>query len=132
MQAARLQFALDHQDWTLEDWKNVIWTDETSIILGHRRGAIRVWQHIEQRYDKTVIRRRWKRGSEFMFWGCFSYDKKGPMHIWKPETAQERAQAQKELDALNTKLEPQCREEWELATSMRRINLRRKPGGRIP
>ena len=43
MQAARLQFALDHQHWTLEDWKNVIWSDETSIILGHRRGAICVW-----------------------------------------------------------------------------------------
>ena len=60
MQAARLQFALDHQHWTLEDWKNVIWTDETSIVLGHRRGAIRVWRRVEQRYDKTVIRRRWK------------------------------------------------------------------------
>ncbi len=24
MKAARLQFALEHKDWTLEDWKNVI------------------------------------------------------------------------------------------------------------
>jgi hypothetical protein len=31
----RLQFCLEHADWTLEDWKNVIWMDETSVVLGH-------------------------------------------------------------------------------------------------
>ncbi|EOA82794.1 uncharacterized protein SETTUDRAFT_56772, partial [Exserohilum turcica Et28A] len=31
MRSARLKWALDHKDWTLEDWKNVIWTDETSV-----------------------------------------------------------------------------------------------------
>jgi transposase len=40
--AKRLKFCLDHQYWTLNDWKNVIWTDETSVVLGHRRGAVRV------------------------------------------------------------------------------------------
>lgn len=28
---ARLKWCLDHKDWTLEDWKNVIWTDGTSV-----------------------------------------------------------------------------------------------------
>ena len=27
----QLDFALAHQDWTLEDWKRVIWSDETKI-----------------------------------------------------------------------------------------------------
>ena len=27
----RLKWCLDHKDWTLEDWKNVIWSDETSV-----------------------------------------------------------------------------------------------------
>lgn len=44
MQEARLQFALAHKDWKLEDWKNVIWTDETSVVLGHRRGGTRIWR----------------------------------------------------------------------------------------
>ena len=26
-----LDFALAHKDWTLEDWKHVIWSDETKI-----------------------------------------------------------------------------------------------------
>lgn len=89
MKAARLKFCQDHKDWTLEDWKdwkNVTWTDETSVCLGHRRGSVRVWRTKQDRYDPTVVRPRWHGASEFMFWGCFSYDKKGPCHIWKPET----------------------------------------------
>ena len=27
----RLDFALSHQDWTVDDWKCVIWSDETKI-----------------------------------------------------------------------------------------------------
>lgn len=42
MRKERLQWCLDHQHWTLEDWKNVIWSDETSVILLHRRGSYRV------------------------------------------------------------------------------------------
>ena len=33
MKEARLQFALRYKDWTIEDWKNVIWSDETSVVL---------------------------------------------------------------------------------------------------
>lgn len=130
--AARLAFALEHQDWTLEDWKNVIWSDETSVILGHRRGAVRLWRDSKEMYEKTVIRRRWKGFSEFMFWGCFSYDYKGPCHIWTKETAKEKEKAEKELQELNELLEPSAKERWELETQMRRMNIHRRPGGRAP
>jgi hypothetical protein len=40
--AERLKWCLEHKDWTLEDWKNVIWTDETSVQLGGVRGRRRV------------------------------------------------------------------------------------------
>ena len=33
MKQARLEFALKYQNWTIEDWKNVIWTDETSVVM---------------------------------------------------------------------------------------------------
>jgi hypothetical protein len=29
----RLAFCRKYQHWILEDWKNVIWSDETSIVL---------------------------------------------------------------------------------------------------
>ena len=63
-----------------------------------------------------------------MFWGCFSYDKKGPCHIWQPETATERKKAQAVINKLNKELKPRMREEWELNTGIRRMGLRNLPG----
>lgn len=34
---ARLEFCLKYQHWRLEDWKNVMWTDESELLLGARR-----------------------------------------------------------------------------------------------
>lgn len=34
MKEAKLAFAIKYKDWTIEDWKRVIWTDETSVVLG--------------------------------------------------------------------------------------------------
>lgn len=90
MKSQRFAFALAHRHWTLEEFKDVIWTDETSVVLLHRRGGYRVWRTKEERFLKSVIRPRWKGASEFMFWGSFSYDKKGSYHCWVPETAKER------------------------------------------
>ena len=36
MKEERLKWCLDYKDWTLEDWKCVIWSDETSVVLLHR------------------------------------------------------------------------------------------------
>ncbi len=106
MRAARLIFCLGHANWTLEDWKRVIWSDETSVILGQRRGSIRIWRNVGDIYENSCIRRRWKRFTEFMFWGCFCWDKKGSCHIWTKETSTERKEADKELEQLNIALEP--------------------------
>ncbi|KAJ9220690.1 hypothetical protein DTO027B5_2217 [Paecilomyces variotii] len=124
----RLEFAYNHEHWTLEDWKNVIWSDETSVVLGRRRGQIRVWRKTDEAYDPTCIRRRFPGASDFMFWGCFSWDKKGPCHIWKPETAQEKKNAEKELEILNREREALCRQEWELLNPMSRMSLRNSKG----
>jgi transposase len=126
-EAARLKhlkFCIDHQYWTLEDWKAVIFTDETAVVLGHRRGAIRVWRTVADSHDRTCIRRRWKGFSDFMVWGCFTYDKKGPLHIFEPETSQQKKQAEREINLLNEQLEPQYRAEWEVNMQMSRLGLR--------
>lgn len=128
MMADRLRFAKDHEHWTLEDWKNVIWTDETSVVLLHRRGGYRVWRTKDEAFLKSCIRERWKGYTEFMFWGSFTYDKKGPCHIWGPETKQEKEAAEKAIAELNEIYEPICRERWELETGMRRMGLRNAPG----
>ena len=83
-----LSWYLYHQDWTLEDWKNVIWSDKTSVILCQRRGGYRIWRIAKEAYIKSAIRERWKGYSEFMFWAYFTYNTKGPQYSYIPETAQ--------------------------------------------
>jgi transposase len=128
MKDERLAWCKEHEDWTIEDWKNVIWTDETAVVLLHRRGGYRIWRKVDEAFVKSCIRERWKGYSEFMFWGCFTYDKKGPCHCWIPETKQEKEQAAKKIDELNIELEPLMREKWELEKGMERLGLRAKPG----
>jgi transposase len=101
MKEDQLAWCLAHRDWTLEDWKSVIWSDETSVILLHRRGGYRVWRRADERFVRTCIRERWKGAMEFMFWGAFSYDKKSPCHCWGPETAKEKAKAKLMTEELN-------------------------------
>jgi transposase len=124
MRKERLDWCLERQHWTLEDWKKVIWTDESSVVLLHRRGGYRIWRTVDEKVNKSCIRERWKGSSEFMFWGSFSYDKKGPCHCWSPETAQEKRASEKELEALNILLEPGAKKLWELEVGVARIKLR--------
>ena len=128
---ARYQFALRYQDWTIEDWKNMIWTNETSVVLNSRRGIIRSWRQPHEIYVKTTVRRRFVGAMEFIFWACFSYDKKGPFHIWKKEIAAEKRECETDLAKMNAALESKCKTQWELETGVQRMGLR-NPGEKKP
>ena len=41
---ARMDFALAHKDWTIEDWKKVVWSDETKINRLGSDGRQWVWK----------------------------------------------------------------------------------------
>ncbi len=38
----RLKFGQAHQNWTIEDWKNVAWSDESRFLLQHSDGRVRI------------------------------------------------------------------------------------------
>ena len=124
----RRAFYKAYLDQTLEDQKNVIQTDESAVILGHQRGGYRIQRLKDKAFLKSYIRERWLSYSEFMFQGAFSYNKKGPIHCWKPETKKDKEHAQKIINEINEILEPIRREEWELNKRMERLGLRNKPG----
>ena len=132
IRAERLAWCLEYESWTIEDQKNVIFSDETSVILLYRRGSYRIQRTKDERFLRSCIRERWKGASEFMFWGCFSYDKKGPYHCQLPETAQEKRDSKKEIERLNNEIEPALRTAWEIENGVRRLNLRQNPSGRKP
>ena len=39
-----MDFAIQHKDWTIEDWKKVIWSDETKINRLGSDGRKWVWK----------------------------------------------------------------------------------------
>ena len=55
MRKARLRWALNYVNWTLEDWKNIIWINETSVVLRQQRGRRAVWRKRGQEYSEDVI-----------------------------------------------------------------------------
>ena len=79
------------------------------MILNSRRGRVRVWRQPHEVFVKFNVRRRFVGAMKFMFWGCFSYDKKGPYHIWRTETAKEKKTCAEDLAAINKALEPECK-----------------------
>ncbi len=51
----RLQFAHAHQNWTIEDWKNVAWSDESRFLLRHSDGRVRIWCKEHESIDPSCL-----------------------------------------------------------------------------
>ena len=121
--AKRLAQCLKYKSQTIEDQKNVIFSNETSVILLYRRGSYRIQRTKDKRFLRSYIRERQKGASKFIFQGYFSYDKKGPYYYQLPKTVQEKRDSKKEIKRLNNKIKPTLRTAQEIKNSVRRLNL---------
>ena len=131
-EAERYEIALSRKDWTLDDWKRIVFSDEASILVGEHRGPNKISRKPNERYNPDCIEVRYNNYSEAMFWGCFSYDFKGPCHVYHPETTDEKIKYKKMMDDHNAAQMPAIQEEWDrlqAADAMKWIALgRKKPG----
>ncbi len=71
----RLQFAQAHQNWTTEDWKNVVWSDESRFLLRHSDGRVRIWRREHESMDPSCLVSTVQAGygGGVMVWGIFSW-----------------------------------------------------------
>jgi len=70
----RLQFTQDHQNWTIEDWKNVVWSDEFRFLLQHSDGRVRIWRKEHESMDPSCLGSTVQAGGGgVMVWGIFSW-----------------------------------------------------------
>ncbi len=51
----RLQFVQAHQNWTIEDWKNVAWSDESRFLLRHSDAGVRIWRKEHESMDPSCL-----------------------------------------------------------------------------
>jgi transposase len=82
---ARYEFAQRHQHWTVEDWKQVIWSDETKINRLGSDGRSWVWKQPSRPHDSRTIQGTVKfGGGSLMMWGCMCWE--GPGYATKIDT----------------------------------------------
>jgi len=75
---ARLDWAHAHKNWTLEDWKRVVWSDETKINRLGSDGRQWVWKKPGELLSDRLVEGTVKfGGGSLMVWGCMLWDGPG-------------------------------------------------------
>jgi transposase len=72
---ACLAFAYKYKEWTVEDWKRVIWSDETKINLYGSDGQQYVWGRRRESLGERGVQKTVKfGGGNIMVWGCMGWN----------------------------------------------------------
>ncbi|GIY13323.1 transposable element Tcb1 transposase [Caerostris darwini] len=77
---ACLRWAKDHRTWTLDDWKRILWSDESRFTLFRSDGRVWVWRLPGERLlPECVVPTVKFSGGGLMVWACFSWYGAGPL-----------------------------------------------------
>jgi len=78
----RLEWAQRYKDWTVEHWKKVIWSDESSIWIGVSPCRQWVIHPPGERLNHKYVKKTFKSAQvKVMVWACFTGERLGPMII---------------------------------------------------
>jgi transposase len=76
----RLAFANKYREWTVEDWKRVIWSDETKINRMGSDGRQYVWKQKGEGLIEREVQSTLKfGGGNIMVWGCMGWNGVGQL-----------------------------------------------------
>ena len=76
----RLEWCKQHQSWSVEDWKRVMWSDESPFELRFKQKE-RVWRLHNERYKPWALTPTTKSSIKINVWGCFSASGVGSLHM---------------------------------------------------
>ena len=78
----RLDWAIKYKDWTIEDWKKVIWSDECSVWIGVNPRRQWVIRPPGERLNRKYVKKTFKSAQvKVMVWACFTGDRLGPLVV---------------------------------------------------
>ncbi len=73
-------FTQNHQNWTIEDWKNVAWSDESRFLLRYSDGRVRIWCKEHDSMDPScLVSMVQAGGGGVMVWRIFSWHTLSPL-----------------------------------------------------
>ncbi len=77
----RIQFTQAHQNWTIDDWKNVAWSDESRFLLQHSDCRVRIWRKEHESMDPSCLVSMFQAGvgGVIVWWGIVSWHTLGPL-----------------------------------------------------
>jgi transposase len=79
---ARVAWVRERLNWTMEQWKQILWSDESRFTLFQADGRVNVWREMNERYNQDCMHQTDRRGGPgVMVWGCFSWAGLGPLII---------------------------------------------------
>jgi len=78
----RLKFAKDHANWSPEQWRNILWSNESKVVMFGGKGSRSYFRRpknseFKPQYTTRTIRHV---GRSVMVWARFSYYGVGPIH----------------------------------------------------
>ena len=79
MKTKRYKWGLKYKNWTKEDWRRMIFSDETHMFVQGQRS-----QHVRRSQNEKIrnahIDQHVKHPQKKMYWGCFSFYGIGSLH----------------------------------------------------
>jgi hypothetical protein len=76
----RLKWCKERLTWTKEEWRQILWSDESPFVLRYNR-ATRIWRTSSEKYESWAMRGTVKHDHKIMVWGCFSSLGVGNLHL---------------------------------------------------
>lgn len=70
----------------MEDWLDVVWSDECSFSVREVCGTVWVTQRRGEEYLEDCLVSRFTHRTSIMVWGAIYQDQKGPLVVWDTST----------------------------------------------
>jgi transposase len=67
----RVEWSQEHLHWTVEQWRKVLWSDESSYVLRYAQRT-QVWRRKNERYKPFATTATVKHDKKIMVWGAFA------------------------------------------------------------
>ena len=83
----RLNWCLAHSNWTIDDWKRVIFSDESTFYVIKRNNEVKIWRTKDEQWKEGCMEVAASGGGgRINFWGAIASEETGCFRIYSEYT----------------------------------------------